>query len=61
MNQESSRTAAPAASNAAKVGIGFGSALAITISWSIHKSIIWAIIHGFLSWIYVIYYAFTRR
>lgn len=43
--------------NAAKVGIGFGSALAITISWSANKSILWAIIHGFLSWIYVIYYA----
>ena len=42
---------------AAKVGIGFGSALAITISWSANKSILWAIIHGFLSWIYVIYYA----
>ncbi len=43
--------------NAAKVGIGFGSALAITISWSANKSILWAILHGFLSWIYVIYYA----
>ena len=47
----------PSRSNAAKVGIGFGSALAITISWSANKSIVWAIIHGFLSWIYVIYYA----
>ena len=45
------------AGNAAKVGIGFGSALAITISWSTNKSILWAIFHGFLSWIYVIYYA----
>ena len=41
-------------------GIGFGSALAIAISWSINKSILWAIIHGILSWIYVIYYALTR-
>jgi len=50
---------APAARvpNAAKVGIGFGSALAITISWSANKSILWAIFHGFLSWVYVIYYA----
>jgi len=38
----------------------FGSALAITISWSIHKSVLWAIIHGFFSWFYVIYYVFTR-
>lgn len=44
-------------SGAAKVGIGFGSALAITISWSVNKSILWAIVHGLLSWFYVIYYA----
>ena len=43
--------------DAAKVGIGFGTALAIAISWSANKSIFWAIIHGVLSWIYVIYYA----
>ena len=41
-------------------GIGFGSALAIVISWSLHQSILWAVIHGVLSWVYVIYYAFTR-
>jgi hypothetical protein len=49
--------ATSSATRAAKVGIGFGSALAITISWSVNKSIVWAIVHGFLSWIYVIYYA----
>lgn len=38
-------------------GITFGSALAIAISWSANKSILWAILHGLLSWIYVIYYA----
>ena len=48
------------ASNGAAAGIGFGSALAITISWSLHKSILWAIIHGLLGWFYVIYYALTR-
>ena len=41
-------------------GVGFGSALAIAISFSTHKSILWAIIHGFFSWLYVIYYALTR-
>jgi hypothetical protein len=45
---------------AASAGASFGSALAITISWSLHKSIIWAMIHGFFSWAYVIYYAITR-
>ena len=44
-----------------KAGIGFGSALAITISWSVNKSILWAIIHGVFSWLYVIYYAVTRH
>ena len=43
-----------------KSGVGFGTALAITISWSIHKSILWAIVAGIFSWFYVIYYTFTR-
>ncbi len=41
-------------------GISFGSALAIVISWSLHQSILWAVIHGVFGWFYVIYYAFTR-
>lgn len=45
---------------ATRAGIGFGSALAITISWSLHKSILWAIIHGVLSWFYVAYFVLTR-
>jgi hypothetical protein len=43
-----------------KTGVGFGTVLAITISWSLHQSILWAIIHGLLSWIYVIYYVLMR-
>lgn len=43
--------------DAAKVGVGMGSALAITISWSANKSILWAILHGVLGWVYVVYYA----
>ena len=43
---------------AARAGISFGSALAITISWSANKSLLWAVIHGIFSWLYVIYYAF---
>jgi len=42
---------------AINVSIGFGTALAITISWSQHSSILLAIVHGLLSWFYVIYYA----
>ena len=43
-----------------KAGVSFGSALAIAISWSVHHSIVWAIVHGFLSWLYVAYFAITR-
>lgn len=45
---------------AAKAGIGLGSAIAVAISWSLHKSIVWAAIHGILSWLYVIYFALMR-
>lgn len=48
------------ASGAAKVGIGLGSAIAVAISWSLHKSIVWAAVQGFFGWFYVLYYAFTR-
>ena len=44
----------------AKAGASFGSALAITISWSEHHSIVWACVQGFFSWFYVIWYALTR-
>lgn len=43
-----------------KSGIGFGSALAMVISYTAHKSVLWAIIHGILSWFYVIYFVVTR-
>lgn len=48
------------AGQAAKAGIGLGSAIAVAISWSLHKSIVWAVVHGVLSWLYVLYYAVTR-
>ncbi len=46
--------------DAARHGITFGSALAIAISWSLHHSVLWAIIHGIFSWAYVVYFALTR-
>jgi hypothetical protein len=44
----------------AKYGVGFGSALAITISYSQNHSILWAIIDGILSWFYVLFFALFR-
>lgn len=37
-------------------GLSFGSVLAIVMSWTLNKSILWAIAHGILGWIYVVYY-----
>lgn len=39
-----------------KNGIGFGACLAMVISYTAWKSIFWAILHGILGWIYVVYY-----
>ena len=39
-----------------KEGISFGTALAMVISFVTWKSIGWAIVHGLLGWVYVIYY-----
>ncbi len=43
-----------------KYGVSFGTALAIAISWSANESVLWAILHGFLSWFYVIWHVITR-
>jgi hypothetical protein len=44
-------------SEGAKYGVGFGSALAIAISYANNHSIPWAIIHGIFGWFYVLYFA----
>ena len=41
-------------------GFTFGTVVAVALSWSVNKSILWAILHGFLSWLYVIYYFVTQ-
>lgn len=40
---------------------GFGAILAMVLSWSKNGSILYCIGHGIASWIYVVYYAFTRH
>lgn len=43
-------------------GVGLGTIIAVVISWSRNKSILWAIIHGILGWLYVIYaLIFSRK
>ncbi len=48
--------------NARKSGAGFGLGvvIAVALSWGANHSILWAIVHGFLSWFYVIYYVIFR-
>jgi hypothetical protein len=41
--------------------IGLGTIIAVVISWSRNKSILWAIIHGILGWLYVIYAILVRN
>jgi len=46
--------------NIVEEGISFGCCLAMVISFSVNKSILWAILHGIFSWFYVIYFAVVR-
>lgn len=41
----------------AAAGISFGSALAIVLSYTAYHSILWAIVAGMFSWLYVLYFA----
>ena len=50
-----------AAQTATQTGVSLGSALAVVCSWDRNRSILWAILAGILSWIYVIYFALTRK
>lgn len=45
----------------AQSGVGLGSVLAVVCSWQRNRSILWAILAAVFSWLYVIYFAITRR
>ena len=38
-----------------------GNALAMTISWSLHQHIGWAVVLGFFGWAYVLFYWLTLQ
>ena len=44
-----------------QAGIGLGSVLGVVCSWERNRSILWALIAGLLSWVYVIYFVLTRE
>lgn len=48
------------AKSTAKAGIGFGSALAMVISYTNWHSVLWAIFHGVLGWLYVLYFVIFK-
>jgi hypothetical protein len=41
--------------------IGLGNIIAVVVSWSRNKSILWAIVHGILGWLYVIYALLVKK
>jgi len=47
-------------SNIIKFGLGYGAVAAMILSYSANKSILWMLIDGWLSWIYVIFFALFK-
>jgi hypothetical protein len=43
------------------IGTSLGSVIAVVCSWQRNRSSLWAILAGVFSWIYVIYFAITRK
>jgi len=41
-------------------GISFGTAMAMIISYTHLNSLLWMVIHGVLSWFYVIYFILLK-
>lgn len=46
--------------NSVSTGVGFGTAFALVLSWTKWHSFWWAILHGSLSWLYVIWYFLVK-
>lgn len=46
---------------AVRSGLSLGHVLAVAISWSLHQSILWAVLHGLFGWFYVAYFAIWGR
>lgn len=55
MTEENKETA----QNMVREGISVGAVLAMTMSWSLHHSILLALLHACCSWVYVVLWAVT--
>ncbi|HWE04618.1 MAG TPA: hypothetical protein VG326_19590 [Tepidisphaeraceae bacterium] len=60
MNSLTAQLAVATVNTAAGSGIELGGVIAVVCSWQRNRSILWAILAGVLSWIYVVYFALTR-
>jgi len=43
-----------------KFGLGYGSVAAMILSYNANQSILWMLIDGWFSWLYVVYFALFR-
>jgi hypothetical protein len=43
-----------------KYGLGYGACAAMILSYSVNQSILWMLIDGWFSWIYVVFFALFR-
>jgi hypothetical protein len=43
-----------------KFGIGYGAVAAMILSYNANKSILWMLIDGWFSWLYVLFFALFR-
>ena len=43
-----------------RFGLGYGAVAAMILSYSVNQSILWMLIDGWFSWIYVIFFALFR-
>lgn len=43
-----------------RFGLGYGSVAAMILSYHANRSILWMLIDGWLSWLYVVYFALLR-
>ena len=47
-------------SGSVSLGVTIGCAVAAVLSW-INASLVWAIIHGFFGWFYVVYWLIVKN
>jgi hypothetical protein len=43
-----------------RYGLGYGAVAAMILSYGANKSILWMLIHGWLNWFYVLYFALFK-